>query len=362
MDILARMSRSRRAAGILAMLALGAIVVAAALGLLQRRPVAVSPSPSAAVGASPSAAPTASPTPSPVASPSPISRASPQGGRFVNVAVGYSVDLVPPWRRSDCFSGTSGSGPDLRAFDTFVPVSAYDEESGHTGLAHDQVAVGAHPNPDGLTPRQWWDAGRTSQFAGSRLSDTTFAGRPALHIDDGDSERYLLTHERYMFEVSGVVRGGGSTPAQRAALIATFRFLSVDELAAARAAPTPAPEPARSAEQVADVLAQGFARKDAALLATVISTACVTEGVAQGGASTKSSARYLDELKQRFARGLMVEVRRGTLGAAEGIDNPNRVLQSTWREPGQPDLEVDLLIAPERADRWSWRGVITVGR
>lgn len=117
-----------------------------------------------------------------------------------------------------------------------------------------------------------------------------------------------------------------------------------------------------ASELVADVLAQGFARKDAALLATVISTACVTEGVAQGGASTKSSARYLDELKQRFARGLMVEVRRGTLGAAEGIDNPNRVLQSTWREPGQPDLEVDLLIAPERADRWSWRGVITVGR
>lgn len=340
------------------MLALGAVVVAAALGLLQRTPVAVSPSPSPAVGASPSATPTASPTPSPVVSPSPITRASPQGGPFVNTAVGYSVDLVPPWRRSDCFSGTSGSGPNLRAADTFVPVSAYDEKSGHTGLAHDHVAVGAHPNPDGLTPRQWYDAGRTSQFAGTRLSDTTFAGRPALRIVDGDSERYLFTHDRYMFEVSGVVRGGGSTPAQRAALIATFRLLSADELVAARAAPTPTPAPARSAEQVVDVLAQGFARKDRAMLATVISTACIKEGIAQGGASTKSSAKYLDELEQRFARGLTVEIRRGTLGAAPGINNPDRVVQSTWREPGQPDRRVDLLISPERADRWSWRGVI----
>lgn len=346
---------------ILAMLALGAVVVAAALGLLQRTPVTVSPSPSPAVEASPSATPMASPTPSLEASPPPISRASPQGGRFVNTAVGYSVDLVPPWRRSDCFSGTSGSGPDVRAHDTFVPVSAYDEESGHTGLVHDQVAFGADPNPDGLTPRQWYDAGRTSQFAGSRLSDTTFAGRSALRIVDG-AERYLFTHERHMFEVSSMVRGGGSTPAQRAALIATFRLLSAGELAAARAAPTPTPAPARSAEQVADVLAQGFARKDRAMLQTVITAACVKEGVAQGGASTKSSTRYLDELEQRFARGLTVEVRGGILGAAPGIDNPDRVVQSTWREPGQPDRRVDLLISPERADRWSWRGVIIVGR
>lgn len=300
-----------------------------------------------------------SPTPAPSAS------ASPDIGRFLNAVSGYSIELTPPWRRSGCFSSAAGTAPDAHSVDTFVTVSAYDEESGHTGLPHDHIEVHAQPNPDRLTARQWHDAGRSfGQFADDRFSETTLGGEPALRITGGDRDRHLAAHAGLMFEVSSVGRRGENTAEQRSAVIATFRFLTADELAAARAWPTPSPAPSRTAEQVANALADGFTRKDRAVLASVTQPHCVTIAVAQGGGSAMSWEKYLDQLESRFARGLTVDVRRGSIGPAQFFQDGTLALQSTWREPGQQDVEVDLLISPERTDRWSWRGVLLffVGR
>jgi hypothetical protein len=357
---------SGRSAALLAAVVLVAVVAVAALTLPRQGPVA-SPSPSPSPTAQPttSATPSASPATSPTATPSPSPGASPGGDRFVNSHTGYSIQVTAPWRRSGCFSSASGTPPDARSVDTFVTVSAYDEESGHTGLPHDHVDVHAQPDPDGLTPRQWHEAGRSSgQFSDDRVSETTFGGEPALRITGGDRDRYLVAHEGLMFEVSSVGRRGENTAEQRAAVMATFRFLTAEELAAARARPTPSPAPARTAEQVADVLADGFTRKDTAVLASVTQPHCVTIAVAQGGGSAMSWEKYLDELEARFASGLTVLVRRGSLGPPQFFEDGTLALQSTWKEPGQQDVEVDLLISPERADRWAWRGVLLffVGR
>lgn len=37
------------------------------------------------------------------------------------------------------------------------------------------------------------------------------------------------------------------------------------------------------------------------------------------------------------------------------------LVQSTWREPGQADREIDLMLSPDGA-RWYWRGTLLVGR
>jgi hypothetical protein len=353
----------------LAAIVLVALAVAAALTLPRQGPVAASPSPSPSPTAKPttSSTPSASPATSPTATPSPSPAASAGGDRFVNALAGYSVEVPPPWRRSDCFSGVSGSGSDATASDTFLEVSAYDEESGHTGIPYDLIEVHARPNPDDLTPRQWWDGGRTvwPRESFSRVTDTTIAGRPALRIDDSPHEGVLVASDTHMFEIRSRERNNAqSGRLERAAIIATFRLLTEEELAAARARPTPVPAPARTAEQVADVLADGFARKDTSLLASVIQPHCVTVAVAQGGGSSLSSEKYLDELEARFARGLTVEVRRSSMGPAQFFQDGTLALQSTWKEPGQQDVEVDLLISPERTDRWSWRGALLffVGR
>jgi hypothetical protein len=356
---------SGRSAALLAAVLLVAVVAVAALTLPRQGQVAASPSPSPIAQPTPSATPTASPATTPTATPSPSP--SPEGGRFVNAEVGYSLELPPPWRRSGCFSHASGSGSDATASDTFLKVSAYDEESGHTGIPYDLIEVHARPNPDDLTPRQWWDGGRTvwPRESFSRVSDTTIAARTALRIDDSPHEGVLVASETHMFEIRNRERRSAlNGRPERAAIIATFRIMTAEELAAARARPAPTPAPARAAEQIADVLAEGFARQDIALLASVIQPHCVTIAVAQGGGSSMSSEKYLDELEARFARGLTVEVRRDSIGPAEFFQDGTLALQSTWKEPGGQDVEVDLLISPERTDRWSWRGALLffVGR
>lgn len=335
------------------------VVIVAVFALAPRRgdvAAPVTPSPTVSPTAIPT--PAASPTQSASLTPSPSPSASPQVGRFVNAVLGYSIELTTPWRWSDCLSGSHGRGTDLTAHDVFVTVGELDEAASDTGFHVDHVQVMARPNPDGLTPRQWYDRGLAGQSLGDRPADVTFAGRPALRVG---TESYLVRNEGRMFDVSGnPTVGANTTVEQRAALISTFRFLSADELAAARAVQTPRPEP-RSAEQVVQVLAEGFAKKDAAILATVITSSCMSLGFNQGGGTAMHEQRYLQHLRDRFAAGLTVEVRPNTLTTDPNPDFRTRMVQSTWKEPGKPDTEIDLMISPEPQDseRWYWRGTIT---
>lgn len=286
----------------------------------------------------------------------PSFKGTPESTRFVNAELGYSIELPLPWRRSDCFSGSFGSGEDLHAQDVFVVVREYDETSGHIGLPHDHVIIASWSNPEGLSPRGWYESERRA--IADDPTEVTFADRSALRLSP---EYYLVSDGTRMFEVSGQAGVDSETTAEaRLAVIQSFRFLPPDELQAIRAEPTPSPPPPRSPEEVADVLAEGFERKDVALLATVITEECMGLGVASGGRSAMNEQRYLDELRDRFAAGLEVDVRPRPITITGGrIGGPPWiVIGSTWREPGRPDLEVDLMISRERGEQWVWRGNI----
>ncbi len=351
--------RGPLAAALIAVIAI--VVVVGVLALPREGPVATSPSPAPSPTATsspePPASPSLAPSPSLTASPSP----SPVFGRFVNATLGFSVDLTPPWHRSECFSYRIGTGASFSAAEVFIVVRDYDAIATDTGVHHDTVEVLVVANPDGLSPREWESSGRLRMSAfGATLSDVTFAGRPALRAVAGDAEAYAFDEAGLMFQVLHSASGTGaaeSTAQQRASIVSSFRLLSEAER---RAAPTPTPASPRTPEQVADVLAEGFAKKDVSILATVIATGCISQGVNQGGGSSMDAQRYLDELADRFRNGLVVEVRPRPITGERTGQLPTVVIGSTWRDPLNPPLEVDLMISPE-GERWYWRGNIAFG-
>ncbi|HUG55482.1 MAG TPA: hypothetical protein VMJ92_00255 [Candidatus Limnocylindrales bacterium] len=333
------------------------VALALAIGLRGDAPVGVpSPSPTASATASPTATPTATPT----ASPTPSPTASPAGD-FVSIRLGYAIDLPPPWRWSDCLSGTFGSGESFSASDVFVAADEEDEQASETGFHNDHVLLLAQANPEGLTPREWVEAGRAPTGGVGTPEDVTFAGRAAVRVEDGGSETYVLANDDLMFVVAhrAAMPDGGTTAEERHGVVTSFRFLTPEELAVERARPTPAPPPARSPEEVADILAEGFANRDAAILETVITPSCMSLGVGNGGGFSLDDQRYLDELHQRFAEGLTVEVRPRPLTGERTGDRATLHVASTWRQPGYPDTEVDLMISPREDGRWYWRGTVT---
>jgi hypothetical protein len=328
----------------------------AAIVLLPRTDeTAVAPSPS------PTGSP-ASPTPSPTASPTPAAPASPSptatSGRYVNTELGYAMDIAAPWHRADCgsFKLQDLGGGERHARDQFIPIPESDYRSSGTGALVDTVHVFARANPQRLTPRAWEQAGKIGFSMGRVLEDVTFAGRPALHVGgSAEFELFLVADNELMLEVGHAGNGAQTTAASRAAIVRTFRFLTADELRAARAAPTAAPPAPRSPEQVADALADGFARRDLLVLRNVLTPGCVSLGVANGGGTGVDDATYLDELQARFTRGLTVNVQARPLTGDRTGTPPTLHARSTWREPGQPDQDVDLMISPEGAT-WYWRG------
>jgi hypothetical protein len=272
-------------------------------------------------------------------------------GRFVSAALGYSIDLPAPWRRTECFSRTRG--------DLFVVVPEYDERGGDLGFLHDSVGVSAEPNPQRLTTREW-KAAELGGESGETFGDVTFAGMPALRIVRSRSESYVIPKDDLMFVLShGAAEGdrpAATTFEQRSAVVSSFRFLSEDER---QAAPTAKVLPPNRPEEVADVLAEAFTKKDVRLLATVIGP-CAWEYRHEAGSSTMDDARYLDSLRERFARGLEVTVRPRPFTRDWG-DLPWIKIGSTWREPGRPGLEMDLVIAAQ-GERWYWRGTVAYER
>ena len=284
----------------------------------------------------------------------------------MNAELGYSIDLAPPWHRADCGSYTLRDlgGGERSARDDFIPVPDADHRPSGTGSTVDKVHVFARANDQRLTPRAWEQAGKIGFSTGRVLEDVTFAGRSALRVGGNvELELFLVADNEFMVEVGHAGTGSRTTAASRAAIVRTFRFLSADELRAARAAPTPAPPAPRSPEQVADVLADGFARRDVTILRSVLTPGCVSLGTGNGGGVGVDDVTYLDELRARFARGLTVTVQPRPLTGERTGPVPTLHARSTWREPGQPDQDVDLMISPEGAT-WYWRGnvVYPVGR
>jgi hypothetical protein len=335
-----------------------AIVVGAILLLPPPSPTAVSPT------QSPPASPTSSPTPSAMASPTASPTVSPSptvaSRGYVNAELGYSIDMPAPWHRGDCGSFTLRDfGRERDARDEFIPIPDYDHRPSGTGSMVDQIYVFARSNEQRLTPRTWEQAGKIGFSMGRILEDVTFAGRPALRAGgSAEFELFLVAEGQFMFEVGHAGSGGQTTAASRAAILRTFRFLTAEELRAARAAPTPQPPAPRSPEEVADALADGFAQRDIATLRSVLTMGCVTHGFWQSEGTGMDDARYLDELRGLFSQGLTVTVQPRPLTGDRSGSLPTLHVRSQWRQPGQADRDIDLMISPEGAT-WYWRGTLT---
>jgi hypothetical protein len=268
------------------------------------------------------------------------------------------MDVAPPWHRADCGSFTlrDFGGGERDARDEFIPIPESDYRPSGTGSAVDTIHVFARANPQRLTPRAWEQAGKIGFSMGRVLEDVTFAGRPALRVGgSAEFELFLVADNEFMFEVGHAGNGAQTTAASRAAIVRTFRFITPDELRMGRAAPTPAPPAPRSPEQVADALADGFARRDITVLRSVLTPGCVSLGFAQSGGTGVDDATYLEELRGRFARGLTVTVQPRPLSGERSGSLPTLHARSTWREQGQADQDIDLMISPEGAT-WYWRG------
>src|SRR5688500_12931759 len=338
-------------------------MVAAIVLLPRTDETAVAPSPSpTGSAASPTAAPTASSTATAAASPSPTATS----GRYVNAELGYAMDIAPPWHRAECGSYTLRDlgGGERSARDDFIPIPDSAYRPSGTGSAVDTIHVFARANPQRLTPRAWEQAGKIGFSMGRVLEDVTFAGRPALRVGgSAEFELFLVADNEFMFEVGHAGNGAQTTAASRAAIVRTFRFLTADELRVARAALTAAPLSPRSPEQVADALADGFARRDVTVLRSMLTPGCVSLGFGNGGGIGVDDSTYLEELRARFARGLTVAVQPRPLTGDRTGSLPTLHSRSTWREPGQADQDVDLMISPEGAT-WYWRGNVTypIGR
>jgi hypothetical protein len=358
------MRRGGLVAVALAAVAAVAIAAIAAIVLIPRTDqTAVAPSPSATASLpSPTQSVTASPSASASASPSPTATS----GRFVNAELGYSLDVAPPWHHTDC--GSTGirdvGGGERHARDVFIPIADSDYRLSGTGSGVDEITVFARTNPQRLSPRAWEQAGHIGFSMGRVLEDVTFAGRPALKVGGSvDFELFLVMHEEFMLEIAHAGNARQTSAASRAAILQTFRFLSADEVRAARAAASSPPTATRSPEQVADALADGFVRRDVQVLRSVLTPGCVSLGVANGGGTGVDDAAYLEELRARFVRGLTVTVQPRPLTGERTGPFPTLHARSTWREPGQPDQDIDLMISPEGAT-WYWRGnvVFPAGR
>ena len=287
------------------------------------------------------------------ASPSATTAISAPAGSFVSALVGYAIDLKPPWHRAICGSSASGPLENSDGGDFFIAIPDRDFRFTDIGPNADHISVVARANPKRLTYREW----KSTEIGGSvgeTLDDVTFAGRPALLVTYHDDETFLVADGGYMYAVSHQSRSGDTPKADRAAIIRSFRFLTADEIRASRSAATPSPAP-RSPEDVADVLADGFAKRDVSILARVASPRCVSQGAAQAGATSTDAQTYLEMLRDRFARGLTVEVRARPIS---GDRTATLTIRSTWREPGQPDRDTDLMITVDRSTAY-WNGTIT---
>lgn len=328
-----------------------AIVVGAVVLLPPPGPAAVVPTPS------PTASPSASPTPTPTASPAPTPSPTPtptSPGRYVNSVLGYSVQLPPPWRRSACLSfGGSPQVPDILGTDAFTSVPAAEESIGDTGGSFGTVSVEVDRNPDRLSADDWARLPRMGPPQNKSIEPATLDGRAGVRVVSGalQSETTVIPVDAVMYLVTFTAPPGDPKIDAMRAIIASFAFVPRS------AAPTATPRPPRTAEAVADALAAGFAARDAAGLANLMGD-CVISGAEQGGFGSHSPERFTAILRQQFAAGTTVTVRPRPIEPAPNFGPvPTFTVATTWTDPGQAPVRIDLIIAADGPFHY-WRGMI----
>ena len=330
-----------------------AIVVGAVVLLPPPGPIAVAPT--ASPTSTPSATVSPSATPSPTASPSPSPTPTPSAaGRYVNSVLGFSVQLPPPWRRTACLSsGANPQVPDILGIDSFTSVPAAEESIGDTGAFFGAVSVEVDRNPNRLSADDWARMPRMGPPQNRSIEPATLDGRAGVRVVSGtlQSETTVVPVDDVMYLVTFTAPPGDPKIDTMRAIIASFTFVPRS------AAPTATPRPPRTAEAVADALAAGFAAKDAAGLANLMGD-CMISGAEQGGFGSHAPERFTAILREQFAAGTPVVVRpRPIEPAPTGGPGPTFTVATTWTDPGQAPVRIDLLIAADGPFHY-WRGMI----
>lgn len=321
-----------------------ALVVALVLSACAAPPVAGAPAPIVTTTARPAATPTASATPSPAT------------GRYLSPLLGYSIETPPPWHRSSCSSVVTQQSP-TPGGEVFVPVSTLDESGTDIGSPYWTLTVKVDANPQNLTPRKWAEQLRTGT-AGQRLEDVVYADRPAARkVYPGELPGpYFVANGGRMYTVDpDTYRPAPDAATQQAMLrmIASFRFISDAESAAARAA-LPTQAPPRTPEQVADGVAAAFAAKDADAVAGFLPP-CVATAAEQAMVLTVSREKYMSGLRAGFASGLVVTVRPRPFETVTWSNMP--LLGATWQD-ARGSRERKLMLRRGENDRWEVEGTL----
>jgi len=168
------------------------------------------------------------------ASPNPPAAASstPDPSRVYQSDLGYSIELVPGWRRSDLLSlRTAGSGA-LVGDDVFTRRTPEDERAnagGETGSPAGfwTLSVEVQKNRDGLGLREWVAEGHVGFFGGQRVEDTTIDGRPALNVAAGGAANYVVARGDDILIIRYNTQGdppAGATKADFDRMVASIRL------------------------------------------------------------------------------------------------------------------------------------------
>lgn len=239
--------------------------------------------------------------------------------------------------------------------EVFWAVNVRDETGTDVGVAYPSITVFAEENPQGLTPRQWAESGRTvGGTVGERTEEVTLAGRPAARkAVPGTVPTYFVANGGRMYVVGPGRFDHASTEQSMVRIIESFRFLTAAEQAAARAALPTAP-PRRTPEQVADGVAAAFAAKNADALAALLSP-CVSTAGEQAGVSFVSRENYVDDLRAAFAAGLVVTVRPRPFEGDRATGN--LTIASSWQD-SRGTVERKLMLRNGVNDRWEWHGTL----
>ena len=337
---------------IIAIALAAAVLVIAAIAVLTRSvgPIAGVPSPSPSVTASPTPLSSASPSSTATAA----TTATAASGRFVNAALGYSVQLPPPWRRTGCLSvGPDPARPDLLGIDGFTSVPAADESYGDTGGLFGTVSVRVDRNADRLTADAFANSPRMGPTQAQRLEPARLGGREGVRVINGalQTETTLVAVDDLMYLVGFTATAGDPLIGAMRGIVDSFAFVPRTPISTSTA------RPARSAESVADGLADGFARKDVGILASLMGD-CMISGAEQAGFGSHSPERFAQIMRDAFAAGVIVVVRPRPIESAPGYGaGASFSVATTWTDPGRAPARVDLIIGSDGSLSY-WRGMV----
>jgi WD40 repeat protein len=190
------------------------------------------------------------------AGPSATASATADSSRVYQSDLGYSVELVQGWRRSELLSLRAPGSGMLVGHDLFTRRTPDDEKAnvgGETGgpAWFWALTIEVDKNRDGLGLREWVAEGHVGFGSGQRVEAAMIDGRPAINVTGGvrGDVNYLVARGDDIFSIRYSTQGdppAGATKADLDLMVASIRL-----------APTPlarpTPPPPAGASTVASI-------------------------------------------------------------------------------------------------------------